>query len=134
MIKLLESTDYYRYYKLINEFRKTDYSYNNFCNFINQPNINIWVIEVNNEIIGTGTLLLEQKLIHNFGIVAHIEDVVISKNYKGKKYGIKLILHLIQKSKEKSCYKIILNCNEDIKEFYKKSNFNVSGLQMSYYT
>ena len=87
MIRLLEQKDYLKYYNLINEFRKTDFSYNNFCNFINEKNIQVWIIEETYEIIATGTLFFEQKLIHNFGTVAHIEDVVVSRRYRKQNYG-----------------------------------------------
>ena len=29
--------------------------------------------------VGMGTLLLEKKIIHNLGIVGHIEDIIIDK-------------------------------------------------------
>lgn len=133
MIRLLEAKDYDNYYKLINEFRKTEFTYDDFLNFIQSNYINVWVIEINDALVGTGTILFEQKLIHNFGVVAHIEDIVISQNHKKKGYGLSLIQHLIEKSKEKSCYKIILDCDEKIKYFYEKSNFKTNGVQMSYY-
>ena len=103
-MRLLEQKDYLQYYKLINEFRKTDFSYNNFCNFINEKNIQVWIIEDKDkdEIIGTGTLLFERKLIHNFGIVAHIEDIVISKNFRRQNYGKILVENLLEKAKEKN--------------------------------
>jgi len=133
MIRLLEQKDYFKYYILINEFRQTEFSYNNFCNFINEKNIQVWIIEDKDEIVGTATLLFEQKLIHNFGIVAHIEDVVISKNFRRQNYGKILIEYLIKKAKEKTCYKIILNCDSKIEDFYNKCNFNQNGIHMSYY-
>lgn len=133
MIRLLEQKDYFKYYKLINEFRKTEFSYDNFCNFIDQKNIQVWIIEDEDEIIGTGTLLFEQKLIHNFGIVAHIEDVIISNNFRRQNYGKILIENLIKKAKEKTCYKVILNCDAEIEEFYNKCNFKYHGIHMSYY-
>ena len=133
MIRLLEQKDYFKYYKLINEFRKTDFSYNNFCNFLNNKNIQVWIIEENGEIIGTGTLLFEQKLIHNFGIVAHIEDVVISENHRKQNYGKIIIDCLIEKAKENNCYKIILNCDNKLEKFYNKCNFLANGIQMSLY-
>ena len=133
MIRLLEQKDYSNYYKLINEFKKTNFSYNNFCNFINEKNIQVWVIEYENKIIATGTLVLEQKLIHNFGIAAHIEDVVISEQFRKQNYGKTLINFLIKKAKEYNCYKVILNCENKLQNFYNKCNFSVSGIQMSCY-
>ena len=133
MIRLLESKDYDKYCNLINEFRQTKFTYDDFLNFIESNHINVWIIEINDCLVGTGTILFEQKLIHNFGVVAHIEDIVISESHKKKGYGLLLVQYLIQKSKDKSCYKIILNCDEKIKFFYEKNNFKTSGIQMSYY-
>ena len=133
MFKVLSYTDYDSYIKLINEFRKTSFSYIDFCNFVNNKHIIVILLIENNNIIGSGTILYEQKLIHNYGVVAHIEDVIISKEYRGKKYGKILIDYLIDEAKKNKCYKIILNCDKNVKEFYNKSNFNVSGLEMSYY-
>ena len=82
------------------------------------------------KIIGMGTLLLEYKIIHNFGIVAHIEDIVVDKNYRNLQVGKKLINHLIQLSKDKSAYKIILNCNEKNIGFYEKCGFYKNEVEM----
>lgn len=133
MIRLLKQEDYLKYYKLINEFRKTKFSYNNFCSFLNEKNIKVWIIEDTNEIIAAGTLLFEQKLIHNFGIVAHIEDVVVSEKYRKQNYGKMLINCLIEKAKENNCYKIILNCDNKLINFYSKCKFKVNGIHMNYY-
>ena len=133
MFRPLELGDYYVYYHLINQFRETDFSYNQFSNLLRMQHINIWVGLVDNKIVGFGTILYEQKLIHNYGIVAHIEDVVISNNHKHKKYGSLLMEFLMDKAKEKGCYKIILNCEQTLKPFYEKIGFINNGLQMSKY-
>ena len=44
-----------------------------------------------NLIIGSGTLLIEQKFIRNCGKASHIEDIVVRKGYRGKNLGLKLI-------------------------------------------
>ena len=52
-------------------------------------NHQIFVIENKdtNHIIGTLTILIEQKVIHNMGKVGHIEDVVIDNKYRGRGLG-----------------------------------------------
>ena len=42
-----------------------------------------------NKIVGSTTLLIEQKFIHNGGRVGHIEDVVVRKDYEGRGIGMK---------------------------------------------
>ena len=49
------------------------------------------------KIIGTTTLFIEQKFIHDGGLVGHIEDVVVKKDYEGQGIGMKN-LRLNQKS------------------------------------
>lgn len=91
---------------------------------INQnPCYNIYVLEENNKIVGCTTLLIEQKFIHNAGLVGHIEDVATRKGYEGKGIGSKLIKHAINEAKLAGCYKIILDCSEHNTSFYEKFGF-----------
>ncbi|MGY5150801.1 MAG: GNAT family N-acetyltransferase [Candidatus Nitrosopumilus sp. bin_6a] len=87
------------------------------------PDHIIAVAEVDGQIVGSTTLLIEIKFIHNGGLVGHIEDVVVDKEYQGKKIGEKIMKFLIEISKKRGCYKIILNCTEDVKPFYEKLGF-----------
>ena len=43
------------------------------------------------KIVGSITVLIEEKLIHNFGKVAHIEDVVVDESMRGFGLGKKLL-------------------------------------------
>ena len=51
---------------------------------ISDPNHIIHVAEDNGKIVGSTTLLIEQKFIHKGGYVGHIEDVVVSKEFEGR--------------------------------------------------
>ena len=70
----------------------------------------IHVAEVDGKIVGSTTLLIEQKFIHEGGIVGHIEDVVVKKEFEGQGIGMNLVLSLLDVAKERKCYKTILNC------------------------
>lgn len=94
---------------------------------------NIFVLLDGDNIIGSITVLIEPKIIHNFSIYGHIEDVVIDSNYRGYKLGNKLLDYAINFCKNKSCYKIILNCKKELINFYKKNGFNEKDIQMTYY-
>ena len=85
-----------------------------------------------NKIIGSTTLLIEQKFIHDGGLVGHIEDVVVRKDYEGKGVGMKLIRSLLACAKEKNCYKTILDCKDDVKAFYEKIGFHGESNGMRY--
>jgi len=85
-----------------------------------------------NKIVGSTTLLIEQKFIHEGGLVGHIEDVVVRKDYEGKGVGIKLVMSLLERAKEKNCYKTILDCNDDVKQFYERIGFKRESNGMRY--
>lgn len=91
------------------------------------------VVEENSKIIGMGTIFIERKIIHNFKNVGHIEDIVIDSNHRGKGLGKLIINYLIEYGKNKNCYKILLNCNKNNIEFYKKFNFIQKNYEMSLY-
>ena len=59
-----------------------------------------------------------------------IEDVVVEKNQRGKGVGKKLIMHIINFSKSKSCDKIILNSSESNILFYEKLGFVQNEIQL----
>lgn len=135
----IESDDYYKNYltllELLTIVEKDKISYKQFKNFVENLSNNhiIIVIQDNNKIIGTGTLLIENKIIHNMGLVAHIEDIVIDNNYRKQGLGKKLIDELINISIQSKCYKIILDCNEKNVNFYQKSGFTKKEIQMVKY-
>ena len=104
-----------------------------FNEFVEKNGKNIFVIEESNKIIATITLIIEEKLIHNCGKVLHIEDVVVDKLHRKNGTGKKLLEFAMQYAKDNNCYKIILDCSEDVKKFYESVGFSCKNLQMSYY-
>jgi len=102
----------------------------------NQSLIQIWVIHdsLTNQIIGTGTLLLEPKFIHECGLVGHIEDIVVSKKIPRSGLGKTMVTFLLEKAKEEGCYKTILDCTEETVGFYQKCGMLVKGTQMALYS
>ena len=99
---------------------------------INDPNHIIHVAIDDNKIVGSTTLLIEQKFIHEGGLVGHIEDVVVRKDYEGKGIGIKLVMSMLERAKEKNCYKTILDCKDDVKQFYERIGFKHESNGMRY--
>jgi len=134
-IRILNKDDYSQYFDLINIFRKTYFTKEDFLNNLLKinNNSNIWVIELNNKLIATGTLLYEYKFIHNISKIAHIEDICVDNNYRGKNYGKNLMNHLIDEAKKENCYKVTLYCKEDLENFYKSCNMEKNGVQMAIY-
>lgn len=87
------------------------------------PNHVVFVAVLNGKVVGSTTMLIEPKFIHDGGRVAHIEDVVVTKEQQGKGIGKKLILSLIEYAKKNNCYKTLLDCTDEIKPFYEKIGF-----------
>ena len=96
------------------------------------PNHIIYVAIDNKKIVGSTTLLIEQKFIHDGGLVGHIEDVVVRKDCEGRGIGIKLVTSLLERAKEKNCYKTILDCKDDVKQFYERIGFKCESNGMRY--
>ena len=94
------------------------------------PDHIIAVAELDGKIVGSTTLLIEPKFIHNGGLVGHIEDVVVGKEYQGKKIGEKIMKFLLEISKNRGCYKTILDCTDDVKPFYEKLGFKQIGNEL----
>jgi len=92
----------------------------------------IYVAVDDGKIVGSTTLFIEQKFIHDGGLVGHIEDVVVRKDYEGKGIGIKLVMSMLERAKEKNCYKTILDCKDDIKQFYERIGFKHESNGMRY--
>ena len=92
----------------------------------------IHVAELDGKIVGSTTLLIEQKFIHEGGFVGHIEDVVVKKEFEGQGIGMKLVLSLLDIAKERECYKTILNCEDELIPFYEKIGFKQKSTEMRF--
>jgi glucosamine-phosphate N-acetyltransferase len=137
----LESNDYdSNYFQVLSQLSivdKKSITLDQWNQFISQLNNNhqiyVLVDSSSNNIIASGTLLIENKIIHNMGKVAHIEDIVTDNKFRGRGYGKMMIEYLIDKAKEHQVYKIILNCSDDNIKFYEKCGFELKSNQMAKY-
>ena len=98
---------------------------------LNQKHI-IIVAEINGRIVGATTLLIEPKFIHQGGIVGHIEDVVVDKEFQGQKIGEKIIKYVLKLAENHSCYKTILDCSDDVKQIYEKIGFKYHSNELRF--
>ena len=130
----LDLLKYLSYCHFSDDKKKWDFFY--FQNFIKNDNHHIFVIEdlEANIIVASITLLIESKVIRNFSFVAHIEDLIVHKDYRKLGLAHQLINYCIDISKNHfSCYKIILNCDESLKSFYENYSFKQKNIEMSLY-
>ena len=106
-------------------------SFNTTVSFDNYTNNNtVYVLEVNNTVVATATLVIIPKFIHTGKCMGLIEDVAVDESIRGKGYASLIIKELVNKSKELNCYKVILNCNDELVTFYEKNGFVKNGILM----
>ncbi len=135
--RYLQKEDYNKNYldllEQLTEVNKDQLTYQKFSNFVDNlhKNHKIVVIEQNNKIVATGTILIEDKLIHGINRVAHIEDIVICNTCRGLGLGKQLISFLINIAE--GCYKVILNCKEEYVRFYEKCGLVNHAIEMVMY-
>lgn len=75
------------------------------------------------DVAGVTTLLIEQKLIHDSGIVGHIEDVAVMPEYEKQGVGSALVKKAVECAFENGCYKVILDCADHNLPFYGNVGF-----------
>lgn len=77
---------------------------------------------VDEKIVCSCSLYLEQKLRYG-ALCGHIEDVGTSQQYRGLGYGKTIVSYVIDYAKKLGCYKIKLNCNTNLVNFYAQLGF-----------
>jgi glucosamine-phosphate N-acetyltransferase len=83
----------------------------------------IFVAIENLKVIGSASILIEQKFIHEGGKVGHIEDVVVTKESQGRGVGQMIVNSLLDYAKKQGCYKTILDCADELIPFYENIGF-----------
>ncbi len=134
-IRPLSLNDYYKdYINLLSQLTHIgDISFDQFQDTFHNLKSHIFVIENNNKIIVSGTIIIEQKFIHNCSKVGHIEDIVVDKDYRKFGLGKSMIEYLVCNAKKQNCYKIILDCDKNLIQFYEKIGFKEKNIQMALY-
>ena len=142
IIRPLQANDFYKGHldlcSQLSPFDTSSISYDSYIEFVNtlkygHGHHEVYVVEMDGKIVGTVTLLIETKLIHNMGKVAHIEDVVVDKNYRNNGLGKQMIQYAVSLSKEYGCYKTILDCSDENVSFYQKCDFEKRDNMMAIY-
>jgi glucosamine-phosphate N-acetyltransferase len=87
-------------------------------------------VEADGRVVGATTLLVEQKFIHGGGLVGHIEDVAVRTGSEGRGIGGSVVKAAVRKAEELGCYKVILDCKEELEPFYAKLGFSKRDIGM----
>lgn len=137
IFRKLEESDYHKnYLQLLSQLTQVGHiSPEEFTKILAKIQSQIWVFEdtAANKIVASASIFLEQKIIHDGGIVAHLEDVVVDQSYRGNKLGQKLIANIVEKARESGAYKIIADCKTELLSFYSKNGFEKKGEQIAIY-
>ncbi|XP_031328122.1 probable glucosamine 6-phosphate N-acetyltransferase isoform X2 [Photinus pyralis] len=78
-------------------------------------------------IIGAATLVTELKFIHNASIRGRLEDVVVNNTYRGKQLGKLIVLTVTLLAKKLGCYKMSLDCKDNLIPFYKSIGYKIEA-------
>lgn len=138
-IRPLELNDYdSNYFELLSQLTacpKPEYeSFQKFVNSLTADHHLIVLVDINhNKVVGCGTVLLENKVIHNMGKVGHIEDIVTDSTFRGQGLGKLIINYLCDYAHKEGAYKVILDCADYNVGFYSKCDLEVKGVQMAKY-
>lgn len=66
------------------------------------------VVNPEDRIVASGTLMMERKFVHNLGTVGHVEDLAVARDQKGKKMGLRVLEALVHVAQTAGCYKVRL--------------------------
>ncbi len=92
--------------------------------------VRTYVACVGARVVGTASLVIEQKFIHKGGKIGHIEDVAVHPESRHLRVGSVLVRHAIAQARRLGCYKVILSCFERLVPFYEGLGFHKHDLGM----
>lgn len=121
----VERKDLEEVFPLLQQLTEIDYSSRNkgvcWNLFLENNSSNGIVGLYEGKVVAYGAIVIENKI--RGESAGHIEDIVVDKSMRGKNVGVDLIKELVEIAKEKGCYRITLNCDEPLLNFYKKNGF-----------
>ena len=121
-IRNLEINDYSKYRALIDSYISFDEFVFFISHVLNQRHMILVVVDENTDaVVGTGTLLIEEKLTHGGCRMGHIENILINPDNRSQKLGEKLVKKLLDVAVNNNCYRVDLNCDEKLEKFYNKT-------------
>lgn len=94
------------------------------------PNRVVAVAVLDGYIVGTASLVIERKFIHDGARAAHIEDVAVNTKFQRQNIGNKVVRYLLDVARQKGCYRTTLDCNDNLVGFYTGIGFRRNGVSM----
>ena len=117
--------------QLISEFKPLKSEYDKIweCFITNNDNYGVVALDNFGKVIGYGSLLLNHKI--RGGIMGHIEDIVVHKDFHSNGIGKLIINALYEIGKKNKCYKLSLSCKKENFNFYRKCNYFETGITVT---
>lgn len=85
---------------------------------------------VDDKVVSTASVYIEYKITRGGALAAHVEDVATAKGMENRGYARELLRHIQDYARKRGCYKLVLHCKEHLVNFYTKSGFVSSGVNM----
>jgi glucosamine-phosphate N-acetyltransferase len=82
------------------------------------------------EVLGTATLIIERKFIHQGGWAGRVEEVAVRRDRQHQGIGTALMEHVNQRARELGCYKVVLSCSDANVRFYERTGYHVHDVGM----
>ncbi len=133
IIRRLSEDDYELFLPLIQDFRNTHFSKEQYATTLSEihKSSTIWVVEYEGKLVATATIQYESKFIYNLAVLAHVEDVCVLSKYRKQGFGKLIVQHCVQDARQRGAYKITLDCAANNVPFYQACGFEVRGTQMT---
>jgi len=138
MIEIKEST-IENLPEIVNLYQSIEFEYfepsmieleNIYLKMKNYPYYKVFVVEKNDEIIGSYALLIMDNLAHQGAKSGIVEDVVVKENFRSQGIGKLMMEHAMSICREFKCYKLVLSSNqvrEEAHRFYENLGFERHG-------
>lgn len=83
----------------------------------------IFVAELDGDVVGAITLLVEQKFILNGARFGYVEDMAVTEGFEKRGIGMRLVEAAIEEAKREGCFVVRLDCSDETIGFYAKAGF-----------
>jgi len=81
------------------------------------------------KIVACGTLVVEQKFIHEIAVRGRLEDIVVDDSCRGRKIGKLIVETLMLLGERLGCYKTSCECKDPLLSFYKQFGLKLEDKQ-----
>lgn len=133
IIRQLELSDYRSFLECLNHISPTPtLSFKDFANIYFTAiahNKTTFVAIEDDKVVGTASVIIEQKYSRGGSFAGFLEDVVVLPEYRNRYIGKQLVKKAIEFAAEKKCFRLILTCDEKLIDYYKE-HFYTNGVGM----